>query len=572
MKKSIKVLTLLPAFFCYLSVNSLTTNAQTPPVNLPQPTKDRFPQPLPAPVPLPAEQPSIQPSAPTPTPSTTPDSTQIPVQKIEVVGNTLLKPTDIQKITQSIEGKSVTLSQLQELADSITQLYLDRGYINSRAIVPQQDIANGMIKIQAIEGSIAQIDIQGLDRLQADYLRARLKLGIQKPFNQNELEDKLRLLRADPLLASLEASLRPGTGLGESILTVRVKEANALTAYLGVDSYSPPSLGAERFGAVVGYRNVTGIGDDVSASYYRSFQGGSNSYDFNYRLPVNAMNGTVQLKVAPSRTKIVDPQFAGLGIRSDSDLYELSYRQPLTRSTREEFALSLSFAVQDGQTFLNENQPQPFGIGPDANGNSRTRVIKFGQDYLSRDIRGAWALRSQFNLGINAFNATSNPGGIPDGQFFSWVGQIQRAQQLDPNQLLIAQADIQLSPDSLLPAQQLSIGGGQSLRGYSQNARFGDNGIRVSVEDRIALQKNALGVPTLQVIPFIDLGTVWNNSSNPNPLPGQNFLASTGVGAIVEPFPQFTVRADLAVPLVQLNKSGENAQNRWLSFSAGYSF
>ncbi len=569
----VRLLILFPVLICFEILNLATAKAQTPPVqNLPQPTRDRFPQQIPTPAPLPTEKPSIQPQQPTPTPSTAPSTVQIPVQKIEVVGNTLLKPEDIQQITQPIEGKSVTLSELQNLADRITQLYLDRGYINSRAIVPEQSIANGLVQIRAIEGSISQIDIQGLERLQGAYVRDRLQLGIQKPFNQNELEDKLRLLRADPLLASLEASLRPGTGLGDSILTVRLKEANAFNGYIGIDNYSPPSVGADRIGAVVGYRNLTGVGDDISASYYRSFQGGSNVYDFNYRLPVNPMNGAVQIRYAPNRSKIIDPQFANLGIRSDSDLYEISYRQPLTRSTREEFALSLGFAIQDGQTFLNENQPQPFGVGPDANGNSRTRVIKFGQDYLSRDLRGAWAFRSQFNLGINAFNATSNAGGIPDGQFFSWVGQIQRAQLLDPNQLLVAQLDVQLSPDSLLPAQQLNLGGGQSLRGYSQNARFGDNGLRLSVENRIALQKNAAGAPTIQIAPFIDLGTVWNNSSNPNSLPGQNFLASAGVGAIVEPLPQFTLRADLAIPLVNLSQPGDNGQNRWLSFAAGYSF
>jgi hemolysin activation/secretion protein len=546
--------------------------AQTPPVgDLTQPNRDRFPQSIPSPSPLPTNKPEIQPS-PTPTPSLPPDSVQIPIQKIELVGNTLLKTAEISQITRTVEGKSVTLQHLQEIADKITQLYLERGYINSRAIVPQQDITKGVVQIRAIEGSIAQIEIEGLERLQGSYIRGRLQRGIRKPFNQIELEDQLRLLRTDPLFASLEASLRPGTGLGDSILTVRLKEAKAWSGYVGIDSFSQQSVGAERIGAVASYRNLTGLGDEVSASYFRSFQGGSNAFDFNYRLPVNPMNGTVQVKVAPNRSKIVDPRFAALGIRSDNDFYEVSYRQPLTRSTREEFALSLSFAVQDGQTFVNENQPQPFGIGPDASGNSRTRTIKFGQDYINRDASGAWALRSQFNLGINAFDATSNTNGIPDGQFFSWFGQIQRAQLLDPNQLLIAQADFQLTPDSLLPSQQLTIGGGQSLRGYTQNARFGDNGFRLSLEDRIALQKNSAGVATLQIAPFIDVGAVWNNPSNPNPLPRQSFLGSVGVGAIVEPLPQFTLRTDLAFPLVNLNDANDSAQNRWLSFSAGYSF
>jgi hemolysin activation/secretion protein len=560
----------------YQTLMVATATAQTQPIqNLPpqNPNSDRFPQPIPKPEPLPSSKPELKPT-PAPTPSTAPSSVMIPVQKIEVLGATILKPIEIQRITKPIEGKSVTLTELQGVANAITQLYLDRGYITSRAIVAQQEIVNGLVKIQVIEGSIEKVEIQGLERLKSAYVRDRLQNGINKPFSQYALEDQLRLLKSDPLLTDLEASLRPGTGAGQSILTVRLKEANGLNGFVGVDNYSSTSTGAERFGGVVGYRNVTGLGDEVSASYFRSFQGGSNAFDFNYRLPVNGMNGTVQLRYAPNRSKITDPQFVSQGIRSDSDLYEISYRQPLIRSTREEFALSLGLAFQDGQTFLNQNQPQPFGIGPDANGNSRTRIIKFGQDYLSRDERGAWAFRSQLNLGINIFNATTNASPIPDGQFFSWVGQVQRAQQLSPNHLLIAQADLQLTPDSLLPSQQFTVGGGQSIRGYSQNARSGDNGFRVSVEDRIALQKDRSGASILQLAPFIDAGTVWNRSDNPNntSLPSQRFLSSIGVGAIYQPSSQFSVRVDYAIPLLNLNQANESARNQSFTFSTGYSF
>jgi hemolysin activation/secretion protein len=556
-----------------IAIGSNATAQTAPTPTIPQPNLDRFPQPIPTPAPLPDTQPEIKPT-PSPEPSTTPSSVLIPVRKIEVVGTTLLKPIEIQRITQPVEGKSVTLTELQGVANAITQFYLDRGYITSRAIVGQQEIVNGVVQIQVIEGSIEQVDIRGLERLKSAYVRDRLQLGINKPFNQNALEDQLRLLKSDPLLADLEATLKPGTGNGQSILIVQLKESNSFTGSIGIDNSSSPSTGAERIGGIVSYRNITGLGDEFSASYFRSFQGGSNAFDFNYRLPVNAMNGTVQLRYAPNRSRITDPQFSANGIRSDSNLYEISYRQPLVRSSREEFALSLGLAFQDGQTFVNENLPQPFGSGPDANGNSVTRVLKFGQDYLSRDAQGAWAVRSQLNFGLNIANATTNPSPIPSGQFFSWIGQVQRAQRLDTNQILIAQADIQLTPDSLLPSQQFTIGGGQSIRGYSQNARSGDNGFRVSVEDRIALQRDRSGTPTLQLAPFVDFGTVWNRSDNPNnsSLPSQRFLSSIGLGAIYQPSSQFNMRVDYAIPFLNLNQPNESAKNQTLSFSTGYSF
>ena len=558
--------TLTASTLLIASVGSLTAQA----LPIAQRT-DRLSQPQTLPSPLPSQKPTIAPPQITP-PKPEFSSTLIQVRKISVTGSTVFTPAELAILTQSFEGKSTTLQDLQSLADRITQQYLDRGYITSRAIISEQKITDGLVNLQVIEGTIESIEIQGNQRLKPSYIRDRIKLGVGKPFNKNELEDQLQLLKSNSLITDINASLQPGKDSGKSQIVVRIKEAPALTGNVTFDNYSPPSVGSERLGGTLTYRNPTGLGDEVSATYFRSLAGGSNLYDFNYRVPVNAMNGTVQLRYSPSNSKIIDPAFSSFGIRSQNDLYELTYRQPVIRSPREELALSLGFALQNGQTFLFDNSPTPFGIGPDANGNSRTRVIKFGQDYVKRDAKGAWSLQSQFNLGINAFDATINNHPIPDGQFFSWTGQVQRVQQLSKNQLLIAQADVQLSPNSLLPSQQFTIGGGQSVRGYRQGVRSGDNGFRFSLEDRITVSRDKTGRSVFQIAPFADLGSVWNNPNNPNPSSRQNFLASAGLGLIVQPVPNLLMRLDYALPIVNLSDRGNNAQDNGLHFSVGYSF
>lgn len=541
----------------------------------PDPNRDRLIQPGPPPTPTPPEQtqpvlPS-PPTAPAPEPAPQP-SVSFLVTKVEVVGSTLLGPADLAPITQPLEGRSVTLEDLQQAADAITQIYLNRGYITSRAVVADQTVTNGVVQIRVIEGSLEQIIIEGTQRLKPSYIRRRIELGATTPLSRDRLEDQLRLLKADPLFTNVEASLRPGTQTGQSILVVRVTEAAALSGFVGADNYSPPSIGAVRLGGAISYRNLTGNGDELSASYFRTTADGANLYDFIYRLPINPMNGTVQVRVAPSDNRIIDPAFKPLDIRGETELYELSYRQPLIRSPREEFALSLGFALQDGQTFLFSNLPFPFGIGPDADGNSRTRVLKFGQDYIRRDPGGAWALRSQFNFGLGIFDATENDAPIPDGRFFSWLGQVQRVQRLGNDHLLIVQADVQLTPDSLLPSQQFVIGGGQSLRGFRQNVRSGDNGVRFSIEDRITLKRDEAGFSAFQVAPFIDLGVVWNKSDNPNRLPDQTFLAAAGLGLVWQPIRSFTVRLDYAIPFLELRDRGNDAQDEGFFFSVYYQF
>jgi hemolysin activation/secretion protein len=572
-----------------LNCNFLAQNSQTPgnlppelnrdrrlpdqllptPSTQPDPNRDRFLQPAPQPSPEPPQAPpTIQPPpSPSPIPQPLP-SELIQVQKIQVVGNTILSQDEINTLVKPLEGRSATLEQLKQVADKITEIYLDRGYITSRAVLPPQTITAGVVQIQVIEGRLSRIEVEGTKRLHPAYIRSRIRLGAGMPLSTAKLEDQLRLLRVDPLFDNVEASLRAGDNEGESILIVRVLEANPFQANFSVDNYSPPSVGSERLGVNLRHRNLTGNGDEFSAAYYRAI-GDSDVFDFSYRIPLNAMNGTLQLRAAPNRNSIVQEPFDSFDISGKSHLFEISFRQPLVRSPIEEFALSAGFTYQRGNTFL-AGEPVRFGVGPSERGVSTTSTIKLGQDYIRRDPQGAWALRSQFTIGTSLFDATKNEGSDPDGQFLSWLGQVQRVQRLNNKHLLILQADLQLSANSLLPSQQFVIGGGQSLRGYRQNVRSGDNGFRVSVEDRITLQRDASGLPKLQLAPFFDAGTVWNLSNNPNKLTNQTFLAGVGLGLIWEPIQRVNVRLDYGFPLVKISDKGDNLQDSGIYFNIIY--
>lgn len=570
------------------SANPSEDGSQTPPVSPSDPPE--------SPAVPPTETPGVQPPT---------DNDRFLANEIRVTGSTILGSEEIRAITAPLEGTQVTLEDLRQAADRITQLYLERDFITSRAVLADQEIVNGVVEIRVVEGRLSDIQIEGNTHVNQSYIRDRIELGAKVPLRTSQLEDQLRLLRANPLFDNVEASLRAGVGLGESILIVRVTEAPRFGASVSVDNYSPPSVGSERLVLSARYRNLMGWGDELAAGYNRTTAGGTDVFDFSYRIPLNAMDGTLQLRAAPSRNQVLreasprpiqtQPVFGPpapppdpLEISGERQLYEVSFRQPLIRSPREEFALSLGFTYQNGQTFLFDN-PFSFGIGPDQDGESRTSVFQFGQDYVRRDVKGAWALRSSFNFGTGLFDATDSYDGfaaleatqaqeisqidtIPDGQFFSWLGQIQRVQRLSENNLLIAQLDVQLTPDPLLPAHQFVIGGGLSVRGFRQNARSGDNGFRFSLEDRIALDRNAAGLPTFQLIPFIDAGGVRNVSSNPNTPSDQRFLVGTGIGLLWEPEPRVRIRVDYAIPLIELDDRGNNAQDDGFYFSVGYGF
>ncbi|MEO0849308.1 MAG: POTRA domain-containing protein [Cyanobacteria bacterium J06648_1] len=158
-------------------------------------------------------------------------------------------PQQINKIIQPLSGKTVTLAELKSAIDDITQVYLERGYITSRALLVEESLTTGQIQVQIIEGVVSQVNITGTERLET-YVLNRLEPALQTPLSSAKLEDQLRLLRLDPLFDNVEASLSAGDNpeVGKSILKVRVTEADRSNARIGIDNYSPPSFGAERLG------------------------------------------------------------------------------------------------------------------------------------------------------------------------------------------------------------------------------------------------------------------------------------------------------------------------------------
>ena len=508
------------------------------------------------------------PSPSSPTAQVSPEN-NYNIETIEVTGSTLFSEEDIAPIIEPLLGKTATRQELLNLVNEITQLYLEAGYLTSRAVLIEESLATNQIEIRVLEGRLASIEIEGLRRLNPDYARSRLQLAAQPLLNTTRLENQLRLLRANPLIDTIEANLRAGENLQESILVVRIQEANPWLARASLDNYSPPSVGSENATVTIGNRNLTGNGDTLKVSYSRTIQGGAEDIDLNYTLPLNAKNGTIELRSAFGRNEVIEEDLEDYNIEGDFDLVEIIYNQPLLRTPQEEFVLSLGFTYQKGETFL-LGEPYTFSIGAE-DGISRTSLIKFGQTYIKRGENGAWAARSRFNLGTTFFDATENQGDTPDGQFISWLGQIQRVQVLSENNLLIIQADIKLASDELLSSQQFVIGGGQSIRGYRQNILAGDQGIRLSVEDQITLQENSVGNPLLKIAPFFDIGTVFNRESNPNTISQEKtVIAGIGLGILWNPISNLNIRIDYGLPLINLENTGNNIQDDGLYFNLTY--
>lgn len=567
MKSAIVAITSLAVL---LSKSAIAAAQSAPPAGITVPSTP----PIDQTIPTPSQSPNLPPASPAPTPlpnletSPTPALSEPPVpsgegiliKRIEIVGKTTVLQHEIAALVNQYEGKKVTFEDLLNLRASITQLYISNGYITSGAFLLNQPLDQGIVQIQIVEGTLEQIELNGLTRLRDRYVRSRLERATKAPLNRQRLEEALQLLQLDPLIAQVNAELTAGTGPGRNRLRVTLQEASPWHLGFAIANDQPPSVGSIAGSVFASNDNLLGFGDRITASYGKTEA--LDLYGFSYTVPFNALNGTASISYGNNSSEIIEEPFQDLGIRSKTRTLSFNVRQPVQRSPSSEFALSLGLDLRRSQTFILDDIPFSFSEGPDE-GESKVTVLRFAQDWTNRSATRVLAARSQFSLGLNAFDATVNDLGT-DGRFFAWLGQFQWVQQLSPRVVLISRVAAQLTPDSLLSLERFSLGGIDTVRGYRQNQLVSDNGVVGSLELRFPLTKNP---SLLQLTPFIEVGSAWNNrGANPDP----QTIASLGLGVRWLVSPGLEVRVDYGIPLVSVGDSGNSLQDNGLFFSLRY--
>ncbi|MGB7441107.1 MAG: ShlB/FhaC/HecB family hemolysin secretion/activation protein [Coleofasciculaceae cyanobacterium] len=522
---------------------------------------------LPSPTPLPDSEELLIPSPPLPetpdssVPGAVPDS--ITVERFDFEGNTIITDEELAAATAEFTNRPLSFAEVFEVRSAIIQLYQDRGYLTSGAVVPPQTFTGGAVKIQIIEGGLEAINVTGTRRLNPNYIKDRIALGISTPLNRDSLLETLQLLQLNPLIQDLSAELSAGTRPGSSLLTVKVTEAKSFNTELALNNNRSPTIGTFERQLTLTEANLLGQGDSLSLVY--SNTPGSNALKANYTYPLNPRNGTLSLSLGTTFSNVVESPFDRIELEADSSYYELTYRQPLSRSLNQEFALGVT-ATYQGSQVTTFDVPVRLSPGADEDGRTRVSALRFFQDWTKRNNREVFALRSQFSLGLGILNATVNDDG-PDSHFIAWRGQAQWARLLAAETLLLLRADVQLTTQPLLGLEQFGVGGQDTVRGYRQNALLTDNGALVSAEIRYPILRLPRQNGLLQLAAFVDFGTSWNNSDNPEFDPDPGTLFSTGLGLRFRLGNRLTARLDWGIPLVSLDSRGGTLQEDGIYFS-----
>jgi hemolysin activation/secretion protein len=461
----------------------------------------------------------------------------IKVKRIELADSTILPNELFSKIVVPFMNNAdgISMDDLQQVRSLLSREYLDRGYINSGVIIPDQKIKNNTIILQSIEGTLVDVNVDGTKTLEKNYLKQRILSQVNSPLNINQLQGILKLLQQDPMIHTMGARLRPSETLGQAILDLNITENSPVSMHVGLNNYRSPSVGEENLYFSAKTYNLSGRGDTLGSKL--GLSQGIKDFSVNYGLPVNDHQSLINTYLSATDSVIVEEPFDQIDIESLSTNIGFSYTHYHARTTSNNISSQYGLDLRHSKSTIFE-QPLP-STGAEPDGSMDDTVLVSSLNWLERNTESVWAWNNTIRFGVDALGATINANGEPDGKFFIVQSNFQYTTRvkLMRSQLSFSMG-LQLSNDSLLSLEKYSIGGIHSVRGYRQNQFVRDTGYRASVEWRFPLE---LSDQPLSMSLFTDYGSAKDKDEIISGTQKQT-LSSVGFGLFWQPVTKLNVQ------------------------------
>ena len=462
---------------------------------------------------------------------------------VDLEGVTAYPPQALAPLYADLIGRTITLEQVFQLAETLTRRYREDGYILSQVIVPAQEIREGRLRLVVVEGFIARYEIAGATQAAGPVARYAERLLAERPVTARTLERYLLLMNDLPGV-KVQAVLAPSPeAQGGTDVTLKVEERRAEAGF-AIDNRGTRYLGPTqpqgnvKLNGGLGWGEAIGLRGIVTLPPHELRLG-----ELQGEVPLGGDGLKLGLRISRSDTH---PGYtlSALDITGDNTagLLELSY--PIIRSRERNLSTALRLGARESQT-------RSFGA---VLSDDRVRTVAVGTTFDTIDSwRGIDLAFGELAQGLDAFGAShagapllSRANGRPD--FTKFSGGVSRVQGLWPGVNLRFDLEGQYAFSQLLAAEQFGIGGPRFGRAYDPSEVIGDHGLagRIELQWGPELPADIL-LQAVQLYGFYDLGRVWRIDGNPGGLPQS--LASAGGGLRVSLLAGISGFAEVAQPL-----------------------
>ena len=477
------------------------------------------------------------------------------LNSITFSGNSVFDTDKFNKLFTKLIGNEVSLIDLSNVTDIITDMYRKQGYLTSKAIIPPQVIKNGNVKIQIIEGSIGTIKIDGGKWINSSYVKNNFltqnNIEENKLFNVNSLSQSMAEVNAPKYLKG-KVTLEKGKETGQTDIILDIKDRFPLSVGAGWDNTGRELVGVQRAGLFTSIDNLTGRGDRIWVN--NSFATRTYGLDTGYSMPVGKKGDKLIFGYTYSDTNL-GGEYSPYRIIGKANNFTTSYLHPLLKRKDLEVNSRIAFDTMHARTTMLDTQTL---------NNYELRVLRAGISGNKFDEQGRWLGDMMVSAGIPFLGATqSNNYGEPDAKFVKFNTYLTRVQRLPKDCIAIARINTQIATGTLFPAEQMQLGGAYTVRGYNEGSMLGDVGYVLSFEVRTPIpflpetvetklwKNKTIKIPlknSVKFAMFYDQGwtRLIQQGIEPN---ANNFFNAVGAGLRISLGHNTTANFDLGVPI-----------------------
>lgn len=449
------------------ALTCLAAGAQVPPVVPPQVTPGVLQEQLRRAAPLPPADVQLPTLPPMQTPQLPAgiEDVQILVRAVELSGNSVIPTSELEANWAGMLDRELPLAAVYELANTLTGVYRNRGYVLSAVLVPPQTIRDGVVRLQVIEGYVGKVAFDPSFNPTERIREQAQVIAREKPLTIKTLERQLLLINESPGVTA-QAYFEPGVETGEALLTLKAFR-KPVSGFVGVQNRVSRLLGDVAIEGRVTLNNPLGLDDSHSLLLQTTNRWRLRSAGYVYNqalgtdgLALNVFLGNIESKVVSS----------GAEIKSESTIATLGLSYPLIRGRTESLRLRARLNIYNGkQDFFDRLLEQE----------DHARALRLGASWDRTDGSGVNFADVEVSKGITGLGATSSGSGNAqradaDYGFTKLNFYAGRLQKLHGNFNLQASVQGQWTNDPLPPSERAALGGELVLRAFDAGELIGD--------------------------------------------------------------------------------------------------
>jgi hypothetical protein len=321
------------------------------------------------------------------------------LNRVVVEGATVYPAEDLQKAYEAFLGKEISLGDIYRIAETLTARYRNDGYILSQVIVPAQAIEAGTVRLQAIEGHVSEVRLEGgTDQSRANAQDYVDKIKAARPLKAEALERYLLLMNDVPGAAARAVLAPSKTEPAASDLVIQLSQRQ-FSGGLSVDNRGGRALGPTRITGNADAYLALGRGARTGLMFATSGNDKLNYLSLQYDQLVGSEGGKIALAANISRSDPGTFAIIPLNLATNAETYTASYIHPAIRSRSQNLYFRGTFSAYNGKTDL-------FGV-PDTE--DHLRVLRAGVTYDFADSLAATnIIDAELSHGLRGLGASSN--------------------------------------------------------------------------------------------------------------------------------------------------------------------